>query len=102
MSIMGVTCNLLHSFPLVPQRGGFMARKLLRKGINRVAVAVGRSPQPDLPGGMWAGRTRRGRPAFRPGVEALEARLTPTVSFAAQQTFAAGGNNPFAVVVADF
>jgi hypothetical protein len=38
--------------------------------------------------------------AFRPNVELLEERLTPSVTFAAQQTFAAG-NGPAAVVVAD-
>jgi hypothetical protein len=38
---------------------------------------------------------------FRPAVEALESRLTPSVSFAAQQTFAAGAR-PQALAVGDF
>jgi hypothetical protein len=41
------------------------------------------------------------RHAFRPAVEALEARLTPSVTFAAQQTFAAG-SLPDAVAWGDF
>jgi hypothetical protein len=43
----------------------------------------------------------RGRQKFRPAVEALEPRLVPALSFAAQQTFAAG-TNPDALAVADF
>src|SRR5882672_6162276 len=38
---------------------------------------------------------------FRPAVEALEDRRTPSVSFAAQQTFTVGAN-PVSVAVADF
>jgi hypothetical protein len=44
---------------------------------------------------------RQGRHAFQPVIEALESRQTPTVTFAAQQTFAVG-NLPEAVVAADF
>jgi hypothetical protein len=44
---------------------------------------------------------RQRRHAFRPEVEALEPRQTPTVTFAAQQTFAVG-NLPESVVAADF
>jgi hypothetical protein len=43
---------------------------------------------------------RRGRNTFRPEVEALEPRRTPTVTFAAQQTFAVTG--PGRAVAADF
>jgi hypothetical protein len=45
---------------------------------------------------------RRGPIAYRPTVEALEPRRTPTVTFAAQQTFAAGGASPNFLAVADF
>jgi hypothetical protein len=42
----------------------------------------------------------RGRNAFRPAVEALEPRQTPTVTFAPQQTLAVG-NGPEGMVAAD-
>jgi hypothetical protein len=48
-----------------------------------------------------ANKSRPPRNAFRPAVEALEPRQTPTVTFAAQQTFAAGAE-PLGVAVADF
>jgi hypothetical protein len=44
---------------------------------------------------------RRGRHTFRPHVEALEPRRTPTVSFLAQQTFAVG-TSPTYEAVGDF
>jgi len=46
-------------------------------------------------------RPSRGRPSFRPTLELLEARVTPSVTFANQASFAAG-NNPESVAVADF
>jgi hypothetical protein len=44
---------------------------------------------------------RRRRHVYRPAVEALESRETPTVTFAARQTFATGGG-AFFPAVADF
>jgi hypothetical protein len=44
---------------------------------------------------------RRGRNAYRPAVEALEPRWTPTVTFSSQQTFSAG-TMPVAVAIGDF
>jgi hypothetical protein len=46
-------------------------------------------------------RSRRERNAVRPAVEALEGRLTPAVSFAAQQTFAVGAGASY-LAEADF
>jgi hypothetical protein len=40
-------------------------------------------------------RSRRERNAVRPVVQALEGRLTPSVSFATQQTFAVGDGASF-------
>jgi len=48
-----------------------------------------------------ASPARRPRPACRPTLERLEDRLTPSVTFGAQQTFAAGAT-PTSVAVADF
>jgi hypothetical protein len=46
-------------------------------------------------------RSLRRNPTFAPGVELLETRLTPAVTFAVQQTFAVG-SDPFAPAAADF
>ena len=64
---------------------------LLRQWVRRLFTPA-RRPRPSA---------SRSRPTFRPTVESLEIRLTPSVTFAAQQTFAAG-NGPYAVAVADF
>ena len=63
----------------------------LRQWIRRLFTPVRRLPPP----------ASRSRPAFRPTLEALEIRLTPSVAFAGQQTVGTG-NGPYAVVVADF
>ncbi len=63
----------------------------LRQWIRRLFTPVRRSPPP----------ASRSRPAFRPTLEALEIRLTPSVAFAGQQTVGTG-NGPYAVAVADF
>jgi hypothetical protein len=47
------------------------------------------------------GSRRRGRPSFLPILEHLESRLTPSVTFANQESFSAG-TGPDAVAVADF
>jgi len=64
---------------------------LLRQWIRRLFTAA-RRPRPSA---------SRSRPAFRPTLESLEIRLTPSVTFAGQQTVGAG-NGPYAVAVADF
>jgi hypothetical protein len=46
-------------------------------------------------------QANRGRPAFRPAVEALETRLTPSLSFGVEQLWATD-KAPYAVAVADF
>jgi hypothetical protein len=75
-----------------------MARALLSNWITRPWATGKRFWQQGLGGG---GSPCRGRRAFRPAVEALERRLTPSVTFADQQTFAVG-SQVFAVVVGDF
>jgi len=42
------------------------------------------------------------RPTFRPTLERLEDRLTPSLGFAPQTTFAVGGGGPNSVATADF
>ncbi len=59
----------------------------LHRWVRRLFTPAPRPPQP--------------RPAFRPTLERLEDRLTPSVTFAGQQTFAVS-NEPQAVAVADF
>ncbi len=64
---------------------------LLRQWIRRLFTPA-RRPRPSA---------SRSRPTFRPTLESLEIRLTPSVTFAGQQTVGTG-NGPYAVAVADF
>src|SRR5437588_622097 len=69
-----------------------MARSFLHHLMN-VRSTKGKGSCQAGPGrGLSEGRPQRGRRrAFRPGVEALEERTTPSVvAFAPRQTFAAG------------
>jgi hypothetical protein len=63
------------------------------------------SAEPTTAGDLNSGGSRRSRRrkgfAYWPGLEVLEARLTPTVSFATQQTFSVG-SDPTSVATADF
>ena len=65
-----------------------MSRGMLRRWLNRLLT----------PG---VGQSRPRRPSFRPTVEILEDRLTPSVTFASQATFAVGAE-PSALATADF
>ena len=64
---------------------------LLRQWVRRLFTPA-RRPRPSA---------SRSRPTFRPTLESLEIRLTPSVTFAGQQAVGAG-NGPYAVAVADF
>jgi hypothetical protein len=75
-----------------------MVRDLLCNWIARPSEPDERSIPPNP---LRSRLQRRGPHAVRPSVEALEARQTPSLSFASQQTFAAG-NGPEGVATADF
>jgi hypothetical protein len=75
-----------------------MVHALLSNRITRPSAAGRRLGRQGFGG---CGSPRRGRHAFRPAVEALEARLTPSVTYAAQQTFNTG-TNPIVMAWGDF
>jgi hypothetical protein len=64
--------------------------------IDRVISSV-----PTIRQRLWQPPPSRRRPTFRPVVESLETRLTPSVTFAAQQTFGVG-SGVVAEAVGDF
>ena len=65
-----------------------MARSLLRRWLDRLFTPA-------------AGKSRPRRPSFRPVIEVLEDRITPSVAFGPQASFAVG-NEPSSIAVADF
>jgi hypothetical protein len=82
-----------------------MARALPRVLISGLSTTGKQAGPPGSVSKLSEGYSRRpplrDRHGFRPEVEALEPRRTPSVTFSAQQTFAAG-TGPYAVAVADF
>jgi hypothetical protein len=85
-----------------------MARFYLRQLINKRAANCKELYQASLSPGHARETSRRSnetkRRAFRPVLEALEERQTPSVTFADQQTFATGAlfSAPYAMATADF